>query len=520
MKIASRAGLIALFLLTSAFGLPAFAQRLIFPSDVEAVLDSLDRKASPGLFRPVHDDKGSTIASLPTLGGTEIRLLPVSTFESYNTNFPYGDDDGALWQGLGLNGISSAGAEIAWAWGSIKLDPEWWFAQNLGYEHALGSAPGSNGDYWWGLDRLQSYGTGFYQSFDWGQSEVRLRYGGFTLGFGTENLQLGPAEIQNIILSNNAPGFPLLDLGTDGPIATKFGAFDARFFWGQTQTSQWYDSDPSTDKFLWCGGTFSYSPPFLDSMSFGFIRAFHSPWSTMDGWKLFEFFDDTVWKYYRDAPLTANGQDDIDQVLSFTWEWRVPETGSRFYLEWARNDSAGDIMDFIMQPDHSDGYTAGIQQKLTFKDASRLLVSVEISDLGNNIGTTVRPTGSWYRHSVDDNDDIDPGYTDDGQVMGAPEGPGSNTQEINLYYLRDGWFVGLGLQRVNFDADYYYSFYSSDNNYEGYNLLLTAALRGGIRIDKLELGAMLAFVQNWNQGFILGNYVYGWHFEFAMKYAL
>ena len=222
------------FVLTTV-SLSVSAQRFTFPSELGAEFDSLGRKSTDGLFRSVNQDRGSKLASAQVLGGTELLLLPATTLESYNTNFPYGDDDGALWQGRGLSGITRAGAEIAWAWGSIKLDPEWWFAQNLSYDYVVGKGQKPYGDYSWGLDRLQAYGAGFYQNFDWGQSEARLRYGGLALGFGTENFRLGPAEIQNIIMSDNASGFPLLDLGTDGPIATAFGAFDARLFWGQTR---------------------------------------------------------------------------------------------------------------------------------------------------------------------------------------------------------------------------------------------------------------------------------------------
>jgi hypothetical protein len=371
-----------------------------------------------------------------------------------------------------------------------------------------------------GLDRLQSYGSGFYQTFGWGQSEVRLRYGGFTIGFGTENLKLGPAEIQNIILSNNASGFPLLDIGTDGPISTWLGSFDARFFWGQTQLSQWYDSDSSTNKFLWCGGDMSYSPPFLENMSFGFIRAFHSPWSTISGWKIFQFFDDTVWKNSRSLSsegVQSNGEDDVDQVLSFTWEWRIPQTGSRLYFEWARNDAAADFLDFLMQPEHSDGYTAGIQQKIAMGNLGRVLVSAEIAQLGNNIGTTVRPTGSWYRHTLIDNGGVDGGYTNNGQLLGASMGPGSSSQEINVYFLHDPWYLGLGFQRMVMDADYFYT-YAQGQDYLGYNLQLTGTLRFGISLGKLELGSALAFTNNYNHNFT-SDTAQNCHVELSVKYA-
>jgi len=225
---------IALIVLLALAALPAFAQRFTYPSELARTLDSLDRTASEGLFRHAQNENGTAIASSPALAGAELKVMPVSSFASYNSSFPFGDDDGALWQGRGISGISRAGAEIAWDWASIRLDPEWWFAQNQDYSHASSYLGSTTGDYYVGLDRLQSYGSGFYQSFGWGQSEVRLRYGGFTLGFGTENLKLGPAEIQNIILSDNASGFPLLDIGTDGPISTWLGSFDARLAFLQT----------------------------------------------------------------------------------------------------------------------------------------------------------------------------------------------------------------------------------------------------------------------------------------------
>ncbi|HUX43069.1 MAG TPA: capsule assembly Wzi family protein [Rectinemataceae bacterium] len=473
----------------------------------------LGSPTSEGIFRHVYHQGSAKIPPLANPEGVQIGYLPASTFESFNSAYPNGDGDGALWQGRGLSGLTRAGIAATWDWGMVSFNPEWWFAQNQDFSRAGGA---TTGDYGPGLDRLQSYGTGYYQNFEWGQSEARLVFHGFTLGFGTENIKLGPAEIQNIILSDNAAGFPMLDIGTDGPIKTGLGALDARFFWGQTTLSSWYDSDPSTREFLWCGGALSYSPPFLDSMSFGFVRAFHSPWSTLDGWKVFEFFDDSFMKNFRkDVPLQSNGEDDIDQVLSLTWEWRVPETGSRAYVEWARNDHAGDIMDFLMQPDHSQGYVIGLQQRIAAGDIGQLLVSAEFSDLGNTIGSTIRPTGSWYRHSLVDNNGVDGGYTNDGQIFGSPMGPGSNAQEVNVYFLGNPWFVGIGMQRLLMDADYSYTTVHITNL--SYNLYLTTTFRAGIRLaDSVELSSAIAFVTNWNHNFVPGS-VNNWHVEAGVK---
>ena len=510
-----QAGL-AIGLLFSA-GSVIHAQRFTFPSELESTMKSLDGTKSEGMFRHAYNDGSDVLSLLPQASNVHAGILPIYGFTSYNSSYPQGDGDGALWQGRGVSGITRSGVEFGWDWGNIKIDPEWWFAQNQAYPYTS-TAGQPYGDYWWGMDRLQAYGAGVYQTFGWGQSEARLNYGGFTLGFGTENLKIGPAEIQNIILSDNASGFPLLDVGTDGPIRTAFGAFDARLFWGQTQLSSWYDSNQNTNKFLWTGGTMSYSPPFLDTMSFGFTRAFHSPWSTMDTWKVLEFFDDNLLKLARFAvPLQLNGEDDVDQVLDLTWEWRIPQVGARTYIEWARNDSAADLLDLLMQPEHSDGYVMGLQQKIPIGNWGRLLLSLEIADLGNNIGTTIRGTGSWYRHSIIDNGGVDGGYTNLGQVMGSPMGPGSNSQELNVYLDRDNWFVGLGIQRMIYDADYFYT-YAKQMGYYGYNLMLTGTLRFGITLTPhVELGSAFAFTNNWNMNFGSVAFAPNGHVELAIK---
>jgi hypothetical protein len=252
-------------------------------------------------------------------------------------------------------------------------------------------------------------------------------------------------------------------------------------------------------------------------MSFGVTRVFHSPWSTVSAWKLFELFDDNLFKGFRlFVPLQANGEDDVDQVLSATWEWRIPSVGARVYAEFARNDHASDIIDLLMQPTHSYGYVLGMQQKAALSSSCDLLFSGEMADVGNDIGSTIRPTGSWYRHTLVDNNGIDGGYTNGGQLLGSPMGPGSNSQEINAYLNFHSWFIGLGLQRLIMDADYFYSI-AKPWGYYGYNMQLTGTLRFGMELQSwLEFGAAFAFTQNWNRDFSPGLAPNG-HVELAFR---
>lgn len=494
-------------LLTSFHGMAG--QTIRYISDLDRVLNDLDSIESPGLFRSAIN--GYSRVSNIVEESPKLKVLPVETLVSYNSDFPFGSNDGALWQGKGVNGLVQAGAQFSWAWGSLTVQPEWWVAQNESYRMAPAAAGESAfEDYRAGIDLLQAYGSGPYTSFNFGQSEIRFQYAGFTLGFGTENHKFGPAEIQNLLMSDNASGFPLLDIGTQGPYRTPLGAFDVRFFWGQTSSSQY----ASIDHYLYNGGLLSYSPPFAPGMSFGFQRVFKSPWSTVDSWKLFEFFDDTVWKSNRAQIADATDgapQDDIKQDLSFTWEWRIPQEGARVYIEWGRNDHSADITDFLMQPDHDSGLVAGIQKKFELGARSKILVTFEMANVGINIGDTLRASGAWYISDLPSQG----GYTNDGQLMGAPMGPGSNTQELDVYYRGEFFFFSLGMQRWLYDADYYYSL--APTSYLNYNLLMSGSLRGGVMFGAFELGASVTYTTNYNRNFVPNNTVDNWHCELSVK---
>jgi hypothetical protein len=487
-------------------------QTIRYISDLDRVLKDLDSIESPGLFRTATN--GYSSAADGEEKGPRLKVLPIETLVTFNSAFPFGSNDGALWQGKGMNGFVQAGVGLSWSWGSLVVQPEWWAAQNESFP----MAPAASGelkfeDYRGAIDLLQAYGSGPYSSFNPGQSELRFQYAGFTIGFGTENHKFGPAEIQNLLMSDNASGFPLLDIGTQGPYRTPLGAFDVRFFWGQTGSSQFWSADGTIDYYLYDGGLLSYSPPFLPGMSFGFQRVFKSPWSTMNSWKLFEFFDDTVWKEERiQTPDTTDGPtDDIKQDLSLTWEWRIPQTGTRAYIEWGRNDHSANIMDFMMQPDHDAGYVAGLQQKIELGGDSRILVTFEMADVGTNIGDTLRPSGSWYVSDLPSQD----GYTEDGQVMGAPMGPGSNTQELDIYYRGGSYYLGLGMQRWLYDADYYYSL--APASYLDYDLLLSGTIRAGFMVGRAEIGASAAYTIDYNRNFTAGDDVGNWHMELSFK---
>jgi hypothetical protein len=392
-------------------------------------------------------------------------LYSPEMFSSYNSAFPFGGNDGAMWQGRGLNTRFSAGVEWRSTFVHFSFIPEVWGAQNVGF----GVVPGTEetADYWWGLDRPQRFGDGPHWDWSLGQTAIRGIWEGFTAGFSTENIWLGPGIRNSIILSTNAGGFPHFDLGTQVPFETRVGSFQAKFLWARLQSSEYFTSPPDTSEYrLFTGGTLAYSPSLLPGLTLGFNRYFLSPWDTLDGFKVFQFFVDSVWKGQRKSFNTTTGEDDVDQVVSLTLDWVFKPVGLNIYLEWARNDHATDIQDFLMQLDHSHAYVLGLVKKIDMNRGESLFFHLEFTDLGNTIGTIIRPTGPWYRHRSNPQ-----GYTYNGQDLGAAIGTGSSSQFVGFRYLSVWGEAGVGVERVLYDADYYYTFAEADNYYyRHYNL--------------------------------------------------
>jgi len=391
------------------------------------------------------------------------RLYEPEIFASFNSTHPSGANDGAVWQGRGANGRLSAGFEYGSGLLYVSFVPEIWGAQNAGFAVVPGTE--ETKDYWFGLDRPQRFGDGPHRDWSWGQTNLRLVWKGFTAGFSTENIWLGPGVRNAAILSTNADGFPHFDIGTQVPLATGIGSFEFRFLWGRLHESEYFDDDSSNDFKLYTGGTIAYSPSFVPGLTLGFNRYFLSPWNTMNGFKFFQFFSDGLFKQLRRSFDTESGDDDVDQVLSLTFDWVFKEAGLDLYLEWARNDHSMDIQDFLMQPDHSEAYVAGLTKSFGL-NGGKLILNLEMADFGNTRGTNIRPTGPWYRHYV-----LPGGYTNDGQVLGAGIGTGSNSQYVGLRYLSSWGEAGLGFERIAFDTDYFYSFAVADSYYyRHYNL--------------------------------------------------
>lgn len=395
--------------------------------------------------------------------GIFLRAYGPEWYNSFNTASPYGQNDGGLWQGKGYNTSLTAGARLEGYGLEITVKPQLNFSQNMDFDcikpnypavDSKGNATSFSGlasDYgYYGIasvDAPQRFGDSAFWSFDWGDMEVRYTWRNLTVGFGTENIWLGPARINPILHSNNAAGYPKFDIGLRRSkvffphFHWYLGDFEWRSWWGQTKESDWFDNDSSNDKNLVSGFSISWSfPGIFEGLTLGFHRTMLSKWSDIDAYSLFEIY----------TPFNQKGgADESDQRFSVTADWEFSKIGLEIYFEWGRNDYSPN-RDYIMRyPFHTQGWTAGARKSFKFSSAVRGELSLEVSFLESSRDYEMLWSTTFYAHHK-----VTQGYTNEGQWLGAGMGTGGNSQYLGFKVYWPRGLFSIFIQRRNPDLDY------------------------------------------------------------------
>ncbi|MDZ7771612.1 MAG: capsule assembly Wzi family protein [Balneolaceae bacterium] len=117
-----------------------------------------------------------------------------------------------------------------------------------------------------------------FWTFDWGHTSLRADYGNLSAGFSTEPMWWGPAVRYPLVMSNNAPGFPRLHLGTRGPVGVPYiGTVEFTWTVGWPQDSKWfkYPNPYHRQQRLFNGFNLTWSPSFAPGLYLGWTRAYH-----------------------------------------------------------------------------------------------------------------------------------------------------------------------------------------------------------------------------------------------------
>jgi hypothetical protein len=301
-----------------------------------------------------------------------------------------------------------------------------------------------------------------------------------------------------IVLSNNAPGVPHLFLRTAAPLRTRAGDFEGRWLVGGLTESPFFDDDPDNDLRSLSGLVVTFRPAGEPNLTLGAARTVYRAVGGVGGIPLRAFDAITQWPQRASATDTAWAPR-AELLYAFFGRWVFPDDGFEAYAEWARHERATSLRDLLAAPNHSQGYTVGVQwARGAGPGAVRL--QGEATTLEQSPTMKQRPVSTFYTSRA-----VPQGYTHRGQAIGAAIGPGSSSQWLALDFLADRVRLGVFGTRIRWNTDAMYASRSPHwpagdppRSFHSYDVSLIGGVRGGLTIHGWDVAAEWGSEQRYN----------------------
>jgi hypothetical protein len=458
-----------------------------FRSDVSFSLKPLDiGKNGIEINKEIFDTEkyAPTVLSFLKEKG-EIKILPIDYNIEFNSHHPYNRNNGSMVPNRGYQHILSAGiyAEIGPL--SIQLKPEYLFSENKDFE---GFGEGPNGHYpiiwakryklWNKIDMPERFGEKSISKTLIGQSSIRLNFKGLSLGLSNENIWWGPSIRNSIMMSNHARGFKHITFNTTKPLKTKIGNFEWQVISGRLESSGYLPASSDiqnrgkniyvpkinqqgrTDDWRYLQGfTITYSPKWMHGLSLGFIRWVQMYAALVEG-KYWWMEGNPSWfpafrNLFRSNDSFGDLEAQTNQAAGLFLRWLWEDSKAEIYVDYNHNDSKLNIRDLLLDSDHSRAVTVGLQKVFEISN-DNFLFSWEWTQMEQTASRLLRTAGSWYEHSWTYD-----GYTNEGEVLGASIGPGSNSHYFALNRIRNKEKLGIALEIIDQDNDFYQQTFAS-----------------------------------------------------------
>ncbi|MES2427328.1 MAG: capsule assembly Wzi family protein [Bacteroidota bacterium] len=484
----------------------SFAIRPIYPIISTKIADVYD---------PDSTLKANTGTITFAKGAGKFMILPLTWQQQFNSDHPYGWNDGLMIPAKGYQTLISGGFFTQIGPLSIQFRPEYVYAVNPVFE---GFASGHNDQdlasyygYHNFIDAPERFGNGPYHKASLGQSSIRLTFGPVSMGLSNENIWWGPGIRNSLLLTNNAPGFKHVTINTVRPINTIIGSFEGQIIGARLNNSNLSPLNVTTtstgnniyivkpDEWRYYSGfNFNYQPKWVPGLFIGLTRAFDAYHSDVKGFSGYMPLFTGYQKFN-----TIGDAFPRDQVTSFYARWLFTHAKAEIYFDYGLNDNSYNWADFIGSPEHSRAYVFGIRKfiDLPNKKGQGILFSTEITQLSQSPDRLVRDAGGWYIHSQ-----VTQGMTNEGQVIGAGTGSGGNLQSFDVSWVNGLKKIGFQFERYEHDVDFMQANLPPINGNSRNWVDLGFALLGDWEYKNLLFNAKLEGIKSLNYEWVLKNH--------------
>jgi hypothetical protein len=430
-----------------------------------------------------------------------IQILPPRMRTVWNSRIPFSLNEGTMWAGHGMNLKLLAGGQAEWGPVSLVFAPELVYQENRDFQifHYPGEDRSAFSSPWHlghnPLDLPLRFGDRSFTTFWLGQSSLTVRAGPVAGGVATENQWWGPGLRNGIVLSSNAPGFPHAFLRTSRPVATRLGEFEGRWVVGTLTESLFFDTISRNDLRSISGAAVTFRPAVQPNLTVGVARTVISPSGEL------EVLPGRALDVFRASHPTAAANDTLpqprarEQLYALFGRWIFPADGMEIYAEWARLRLPSSFRDLITAPNHTQGYTLGLQWVRPLRPTRLLRLQGEVTDLEMSATYRQRHVPTFYKSEV-----VAQGYTHRGQVLGAAIGPGASSQWLAADYLVPRWSAGVFGGRIRWENDTFYgtTYEGQPRNWHGHDVSLFAGLRSTFRTLGTDVSAEYTLAKRYN----------------------
>ncbi len=409
-----------------------------------------------------------------------IRSLSFSYDQQNNSLLPESWNDGIIYPARGWQERYSVGANIRWGILDINVQPEWLKVQNIPQEPYYGNPNDGN----WGakyfgyvannISNFRQFGNTKIDTTTLGQSRIGISTKYFAAGVSNENIWWGPGKRNSVVFTNNAGGFKHMYLHTNEPIPTPIGNVELATIIGVLDTTRYTDPDvgllsgwkdgialKNPSKRNINGITLNWNPKWIPGFYLGYAYSR-------------QYYNDQV--NYAGEPLHFFSKDLVKtEIGSFMFRFALPKDHAEFYGEMGLPNQAAWPWKFFQSNPKTAFVFGGSKQFLFNKGKSYLNLNVEFAQFQIMDPRNIYylgapwvggPPNSWYVNPT-----IKQGYSNNGQIMGASIGPGSNSQSIDFSWNRGYNKIGFSAERIIHNNDFYYLVYLKpyDAQYGYYN---------------------------------------------------
>ncbi|MBT6696023.1 MAG: hypothetical protein HOB12_10245 [Gemmatimonadales bacterium] len=357
-------------------------------------------------------------------GGLRAGSVPFEGGVTYNSTYPYGSNDGALWAGRGLTAFARGGVYARWKGVDFRFAPELFWAQNAGFDLAgnRGDGPDAYRDprYPGQIDLPQRFGDRPYRRATPGSSRLSVELPWTTVGISSEARIWGPSLAYPLLLGDEAGGFPHVFLRSARPLGPGVLRVHGQLMVGYLGQSDWSPvQDSGARSRFMTGAVITLQSDVLPGFEIGVERFVQGPWE--GGLHAVS----NVGKPFTKGVSTGTDDGNIgneNQMAGGFVRWVVVGTGIEVFAEAVREDYGRDIRHFLVEPDDLLVRSVGFRRAWTSLSGSIRAIRGEFvsaqlhhSERDDRVAVLGLNPIARYRHAG-----VRQGHTLNGQLLAAP----------------------------------------------------------------------------------------------------